>query len=184
MWERWCWWDICEIGRYPAAEVARKMLTLLLDYGFCDAASLLPRWPWGCSRRARWHARWLSSWLSAGSLGCPQALVDIKGGVCLFMVSLYLFSNVVMSLYVYYTNMCHFSLLTFGVGKRSCIGEMIARIRMFLFTTALLQSFDLKPGDTKLPSMDPRTFQQGLILTPQPYTMRTIHRWEANSGNL
>lgn len=68
------------------------------------------------------------------------------------------------------------SLMTFGIGKRSCIGEMVARIRMFLFTTTLLQKFHLVAGDTSLPSSDPRTYKGGLLLMPHPYTMRVMPR--------
>lgn len=68
------------------------------------------------------------------------------------------------------------SVLTFGIGKRSCIGEIIARVRIFLYVTAVLQRFTLEATEKTMPSADPRGFQPGFILMPQPYTLRVVPR--------
>ncbi|XP_035228878.1 cytochrome P450 2U1-like, partial [Stegodyphus dumicola] len=35
----------------------------------------------------------------------------------------------------------------FGIGKRSCIGESLAQMEVFLIIASLLQNFTLLPGD-------------------------------------
>uniref|UniRef100_A0A8C8ZD46 Steroid 17-alpha-hydroxylase/17,20 lyase n=1 Tax=Prolemur simus TaxID=1328070 RepID=A0A8C8ZD46_PROSS len=47
------------------------------------------------------------------------------------------------------------SYLPFGAGPRSCVGEVLARQELFLFTSWLLQRFDLEvPDDGQLPSLE------------------------------
>ncbi|KAG8523481.1 Steroid 17-alpha-hydroxylase/17,20 lyase, partial [Galemys pyrenaicus] len=47
------------------------------------------------------------------------------------------------------------SYLPFGAGPRTCVGEMLARKELFLFTAWLLQRFDFEvPDDGHLPSLD------------------------------
>ncbi|CAG7733921.1 unnamed protein product [Allacma fusca] len=36
-------------------------------------------------------------------------------------------------------------LFTFGYGRRSCIGEHVARSQLFIFLTSILQSFNILP---------------------------------------
>ena len=65
------------------------------------------------------------------------------------------------------------SFLPFGLGRRVCLGEMLARERLFLFAACLLQSFTiLPPEDVKVTSFDPREYQLGLILEPPPFQAR------------
>ncbi|XP_067658048.1 cytochrome P450 2B4-like [Haliotis asinina] len=48
-------------------------------------------------------------------------------------------------------------LLTFGIGKRQCVGEILARVRLFLGVVTILQHFHLEADpDHPLPSPDPR----------------------------
>ncbi|KAK3599438.1 hypothetical protein CHS0354_036454 [Potamilus streckersoni] len=69
------------------------------------------------------------------------------------------------------------SLVSFGVGERSCPGENLAKTRMFLCLTALVQKFDILPPDVgTLPSDDPRTFPFGASLKPPAYNMRAVAR--------
>ncbi|KAL3870439.1 hypothetical protein ACJMK2_038507 [Sinanodonta woodiana] len=69
------------------------------------------------------------------------------------------------------------SVMTFGSGKRNCIGENMARSRFFLFVTTLIQKFDLLPPEVgTLPSDDPRTFIPGASLRPQYFKMRANPR--------
>ncbi|XP_067655108.1 cytochrome P450 2C30-like isoform X2 [Haliotis asinina] len=64
-------------------------------------------------------------------------------------------------------------LLTFGIGKRSCIGEKLARVRIFLGLTSLLQNFDLTRDPSEpFPSPDPRTYPCEFILEPPPYKLQ------------
>lgn len=44
--------------------------------------------------------------------------------------------------------------LPFGAGKRLCAGETFARNTMFLCIAALLQNFNLKASNGKLPNLD------------------------------
>lgn len=58
----------------------------------------------------------------------------------------------------------------FGVGRRRCVGQQMARIRMFLYTTCLLQKFKIEvPKDTSLPSHDPRALlSESPVILPPP----------------
>ncbi|KAK3589266.1 hypothetical protein CHS0354_008330 [Potamilus streckersoni] len=65
------------------------------------------------------------------------------------------------------------SLVTFGSGKRNCVGENLAKSRFFLYLTTLIQKFDLLlPKEGTVPSDDSRTFLPGGALRPQDYKMR------------
>ncbi len=47
------------------------------------------------------------------------------------------------------------ALITFGVGKRKCLGESLARIELFLFLTTLLHQFSFeKSPDHDLPDVN------------------------------
>ncbi|XP_057381565.1 methyl farnesoate epoxidase-like [Daphnia carinata] len=49
-------------------------------------------------------------------------------------------------------------LIPFGLGKRQCLGEPLARNSFFLFTTALVKAFQLKAiPDRPLPTLEPLT---------------------------
>ncbi|XP_022320258.2 cytochrome P450 2J4-like isoform X3 [Crassostrea virginica] len=57
----------------------------------------------------------------------------------------------------------------FGIGKRYCVGQQMAKVRMFLYTTCLVQKFKIEaPKDTSLPSHDPRSLvsESPVILPP------------------
>ncbi|KAK3589270.1 hypothetical protein CHS0354_008333 [Potamilus streckersoni] len=65
------------------------------------------------------------------------------------------------------------SLVTFGSGKRVCVGENLAKSRLFLYLTTLIQKFDLRlPKEGTVPSDDSRTFLPGAVLRPQDFKMR------------
>ncbi|NXB69763.1 CP2J2 protein, partial [Donacobius atricapilla] len=61
----------------------------------------------------------------------------------------------------------------FSMGKRACLGELLARSELFLFFTSLLQKFTFQaPPDTTL------GFQAvvGIALAPQPYKICAVPR--------
>ena len=63
--------------------------------------------------------------------------------------------------------------LLFGVGRRNCVGEVMARTRMFLYVTSLIQKFSfLPPSDSKLVNLDAREFSSAFTARPPTYTCR------------
>lgn len=62
----------------------------------------------------------------------------------------------------------------FGVGKHRCMGELMARANIFLFTTTLLQnfSFQVPPGHA-IPTDEP---VDGATASIQQYTALVINR--------
>ncbi|CAH1788269.1 unnamed protein product [Owenia fusiformis] len=70
-------------------------------------------------------------------------------------------------------------LMPFGAGTRNCIGEVFARMRLFLFTASLLQRFTLlQPTKGKFGIIDPKS-EEYLKMTPcicPSYKIRAIPR--------
>ena len=61
-------------------------------------------------------------------------------------------------------------ILSFGAGKRSCPGEVLAKNRLFLFITCLLLRFKFLPSESKTaPVHDPRTYRFGTVLHINEY---------------
>lgn len=69
--------------------------------------------------------------------------------------------------------------LAFGMGKRRCIGESIARTEVFLFLTTLVQHlcFEKKPGQ----DID-MTPQYGLTMKPKRCEVQAMQRFSANAA--
>ncbi len=64
----------------------------------------------------------------------------------------------------------HPNMVPFGVGKRRCLGETLARIELFLFFTGLLHRFKIdKLNPEQILEIDP---VPGVVLTPKPYQIR------------
>ncbi|NXV13470.1 CP2J2 protein, partial [Cepphus grylle] len=65
------------------------------------------------------------------------------------------------------------SFVPFSIGKRSCLGELLARSELFLFFTTLLQKFTFQPPpDTTLTLQ----FKVGITIAPQPYKICAVPR--------
>ena len=56
------------------------------------------------------------------------------------------------------------NLIAFSAGKRSCIGESVARMQLFLFVASIFQKFDVRAAG-ELPSPD----CYGITLAPRPF---------------
>ncbi|XP_059158790.1 cytochrome P450 1A1-like [Physella acuta] len=70
-------------------------------------------------------------------------------------------------------------LMVFGGGRRVCLGEALAKNRLFLFASALVQNFKFLPSAdnlAQLPDLDPRTYDMGLVLHPKHYQLRAFPR--------
>uniref|UniRef100_A0AC34QI40 Cytochrome P450 n=1 Tax=Panagrolaimus sp. JU765 TaxID=591449 RepID=A0AC34QI40_9BILA len=62
----------------------------------------------------------------------------------------------------------------FSVGKRSCLGESLAKMELFIFISNLLQKFEFLPEiDGKLPQI---IYQNNFIKSPKPFKIRAIYR--------
>ena len=69
------------------------------------------------------------------------------------------------------------AVVTFSFGRRSCPGATLAKTRLFLYITRILQEFDLRPASTnKLPNTDPRFYKPGLDLRVEDFLCRAIPR--------
>jgi len=69
----------------------------------------------------------------------------------------------------------HESLIPFSTGKRSCLGEVLARDQLFLFITSLVQRFSIVPEAGKpKPTLDPKHGQ--LSLEPHHFSVILKYR--------
>ena len=68
-------------------------------------------------------------------------------------------------------------LLAFGASRRVCVGENLAKNRLFLMVTSLLQHFEFLPADPdQLPKHDPREYDTGFLIKPQQYFVKLVPR--------
>lgn len=73
------------------------------------------------------------------------------------------------------------SWLPFGIGRRQCVGESLARSRLFLYVTTLFQRWSFEPADENLGSCDVRQkehFQINVTVRPKPFLCRAVRRLE------
>jgi len=61
-----------------------------------------------------------------------------------------------------------------AAGKRSCLGEQLARQEIFLFLVALLQNFYFRPPEGQ-DGIDVRE-EWGLTISPSAYKVRMVAR--------
>ncbi|GFO38658.1 cytochrome p450 [Plakobranchus ocellatus] len=65
-------------------------------------------------------------------------------------------------------------LISFGIGKRNCLGDALASIELFLFIGALVQKFEFLPEkDNELPTLVPNV---GITRVAKPFKVRAIRR--------
>ncbi|XP_014673139.1 PREDICTED: cytochrome P450 2C23-like [Priapulus caudatus] len=65
-------------------------------------------------------------------------------------------------------------LIPFSIGWRVCLGEMLAKMELFLFFTAFLQNFDILPPEGD--KLAPLTPIIGLTRSPLPHSTRLVLR--------
>jgi cytochrome P450 family 2 subfamily J len=65
-------------------------------------------------------------------------------------------------------------LISFGIGRRVCLGEAMARMELFLLITNLVQRFKFLPKDKTPPSM--KDYEFGLTCSPLRYEVRLVER--------
>ncbi|XP_067004472.1 probable cytochrome P450 305a1 isoform X2 [Anabrus simplex] len=70
--------------------------------------------------------------------------------------------------------------MPFGLGRRRCLGDALARSCIFLFFTGVLQHFEVLPDDDKaLPSIQPLA---GITMSPQSYCVRLARIHDKSRG--
>ena len=64
--------------------------------------------------------------------------------------------------------------IAFGIGRRVCLGEAVAKMELFLFLTSIIKQFDfVLPIDEPEPSLEGIL---GITYSPQPYKVRMVER--------
>jgi 26-hydroxylase len=64
--------------------------------------------------------------------------------------------------------------IPFGVGRRMCLGDVLARMELFLFFASIMHTFTLElPEGEPMPSLKGNV---GVTITPQSYQVKLIPR--------
>ena len=63
----------------------------------------------------------------------------------------------------------HQKMVPFGIGKRRCLGETLARMSLYKFLTSLVQKYEIISGQDS-PIED--KYATGFVLVPQPYKLK------------
>ena len=67
----------------------------------------------------------------------------------------------------------HPALVPFGVGKRQCMGEALARNEVMLFTVGLIQRITFLPPAVG-PQPDPEDYHVGATRMPEDYFVKIV----------
>ena len=59
-------------------------------------------------------------------------------------------------------------MIPFGIGKRRCLGEVLAKMTLYKFFTALIQKYEIISGQSE-PITDTRV--TGLVMAPVKYKL-------------
>ncbi|ELT88055.1 hypothetical protein CAPTEDRAFT_149323 [Capitella teleta] len=70
-------------------------------------------------------------------------------------------------------------IMPFGAGPRVCLGEVLAKSRMFLIIASLAQKFEILPGDISAPC-DPRLLEHGSLLSSAEFEIVAKERKQIN----
>lgn len=64
--------------------------------------------------------------------------------------------------------------MPFGVGRRMCLGDVLARMEMFMFFASIMHQFDMLPeAGTELPSLEGIV---GATIAPESFRLRFVPR--------
>jgi cytochrome P450 len=64
-------------------------------------------------------------------------------------------------------------MVTFGIGKRACVGELLARNEVFLFTVNLIQKLRFLPPDNH-PAPDSANYHCSITSVPDDFYLRCV----------
>ena len=79
-------------------------------------------------------------------------------------------------MFLYYF-LCICSLVTFGIGGRGCIGETLAKNRLFLSICTLMQNFTFEADpDQPLPDYDARDYKLKIVFDINNYVLKATPR--------
>ena len=65
-------------------------------------------------------------------------------------------------------------LIPFGIGRRVCLGEPVARMELFLFVTTVIREFNILPEDDDV--IPPLKAVIGIVNAPVDYKFRAVRR--------
>ena len=68
----------------------------------------------------------------------------------------------------------HPNIIPFGVGKRRCLGESLAKTELFIFFVGLMQKFEIQLSN-KTDVLSTK-YRPGITLTPYPFKVRFLTR--------
>ncbi|KAJ8298759.1 hypothetical protein KUTeg_022819 [Tegillarca granosa] len=73
------------------------------------------------------------------------------------------------------------NMLSFSIGKRSCIGEVFAKNRLFMFFSTLMQNFIFLPEENS-PKFDPHEMEIFIVHMPKRFKCRVQNRHEVKES--
>ena len=67
--------------------------------------------------------------------------------------------------------------MPFGAGRLVCAGEVLAKNRMFLIMSGIVQKFTFKPkSEAEKPDHDPRNYISEFVVNPKDYEVCAVPR--------